>query len=447
MYPASEYEETRGHVLPGLPSRALLRVCVGAFLPSGHPPLPRPSRPNLRVTPWGSLDRCPSASASRLRWGSAGRRRPLPPPDPGGVSRCPTQALSTPPLPARRGGAGRGGGRVRPLPSGCSALAPPLPCLPLHAPPRPGRAWLGGHVTPRPGRARRDALGPASGVAGAAGGGGGMERRWVFVLLDVLCVLVGKSRATRVLGEDPAPRRYTPRAPEGWFVGADRGGPWGRATSRTASAPRCQRAPFPASVSPGRPGSPRPLQQEVAAGGAARASLPAAPGRGGDSGGRRSGFGARPRVTRADLHPLSRDRRSQRAHGWSVGVGPPARAGERWRERLGPGLPVNPAPPAARTKPVGRVCGPGWGRGRPEAPSPPFPQGPGNKGRVFALGLCGQWPQNSTLGAGRGPSGLNRPPRTAPSPPPFGVPAPPAGSEGKSLTDWKGQALLLSPRP
>lgn len=50
------------------------------------------------------------------------------------------------------------------------------------------------------------------GVAGAARDGDGMERRWVFVLLDVLCVLVGKRRWGLGVRE-PLPRRQAPQDP------------------------------------------------------------------------------------------------------------------------------------------------------------------------------------------------------------------------------------------
>lgn len=47
-------------------------------------------------------------------------------------------------------------------------------------------------------------LGRASGSGALPRPGGGMERRWVFVLLDVLCVLVGKSRGDRAWGGTPS---------------------------------------------------------------------------------------------------------------------------------------------------------------------------------------------------------------------------------------------------
>lgn len=116
-----------------------------------------------------------------------------------------------------------------------------------------------------------------------------MERRWVFVLLDMLCVLVGKSRGK-----------------PGWcggraFLRCPRGGP-------SAHLPR--RAPLWPQFTPLVPGSgvghkrrpgwhPRPGQQEVAARAAgaptpAASPFPAAPYQGGDSHGRRpsqSGLG------------------------------------------------------------------------------------------------------------------------------------------------------------
>lgn len=112
---------------------------------------------------------------------------------------------------------------------------------------------------------------------------------------------------------------------------------------------------------------------------------------------------------------------------WSVGVGPPPRAGERWRERLGPGLPVSPAPRAARAKPVGRVCRPGWGRGRPEVPLPAPPPGSWEQRPSVCSGAVRTMAPEFYPGA-RG--GARRAHFTSPSPPPHGVPAPPPGMEG-----------------
>lgn len=155
----------------------------------------------------------------------------------------------------------------------------------------------------------------------------------------------------------------------------------------------CVRPPgprfLPAVPGPGGLAAPGPRQQEVADEGLHGPPSPPRPAgavihKGGGPGlGRGRGSPGRTSTPSRGI-----DVPNGRTASWSVGVGPPPRAGERWRERLGPGLLVSPAPRAARTKPVGRVCRPGCGRGRPEAP-PPIPAPP-----------LGSWEQRPSVCSG-----------------------------------------------
>lgn len=246
-------------------------------------------------------------------------------------------------------------------------------------------------------------------------------------------------------------------------MGGAGGGPSGSGSSNAPPprVPRRPRAPSQASVSPAHPrsegvGVPRPRQQEVAAGGPpCLPSRPARPGPGGDSRGRRLGSGepggGRGRGSpREALHPAP-------WVGWSSGVWEGGALAGGARAVVG----FEPAP---RRPPRSGPGEPGEGLGRrllwnwrprggagqtcraglraklgAEAPSPPLLQGPGNKGCVFAPGLCGQWPRNSNPRAGRGPSSLN-------CPTPSQAAAPPLGTEGSALTAGRGQALLPCPR-
>lgn len=167
-----------------------------------------------------------------------------------------------------------------------------------------------------------------------------MERRWVFVLLDVLCVLVGKSRGdpgvcVRTLSQaGPSPgwglqrpsglqRPYLSEAPWRWGEPGEDPRAADRATRPRPACPGARARPL-RSVSPAHPrsegvGVPRPRQQEVAAGGPpCLPSRPARPGLGGDSRGRRLGSGetggGRGRGSpREALHPAP-------WVGWSSGV-------------------------------------------------------------------------------------------------------------------------------
>lgn len=230
------------------------------------------------------------------------------------------------------------------------------------------------------------------------------------MLLDVLCVLVGKSRgAPRVAGRTPSPavRAQAPRGlvcsggGVGW--GPQAGELWGDLGAHIGlrAPPPPPPPPRPSRVAEGlRP----PAGAVTHAGGSPGSGRPGA----------RPGAGHR----REDLHPHSRDRRSPRAHSaarWDSN--PPSQAGwgwgvHRWRERLGPGLRVDPSPPAAQTKPVGRVCGPGWGRGWPEAAPLPAPP-PGS--REQRLSVCSgavrtMAPEFYPPARGGAPSGLSRTP-------------------------------------
>uniref|UniRef100_A0A2K6SJ53 Phosphatidic acid phosphatase type 2/haloperoxidase domain-containing protein n=1 Tax=Saimiri boliviensis boliviensis TaxID=39432 RepID=A0A2K6SJ53_SAIBB len=69
-----------------------------------------------------------------------------------------------------------------------------------------------------------------------------MQRRWVFVLLDVLCLLVGKSCGARVWGPPPgrtrpAPRRFSDREAARPSPSA---GPGGRTSLQHRAARTCQ---------------------------------------------------------------------------------------------------------------------------------------------------------------------------------------------------------------
>lgn len=102
-----------------------------------------------------------------------------------------------------------------------------------------------------------------------------MERRWVFVLLDMLCVLVGKSRGNLGVG-DPFPGSAIPDS-----VCRALGGPCSASTCRSPLRGRGTQGRtfgvFPASIFPARAGfgsgspmawgwHPLPPQQEVAGG-------------------------------------------------------------------------------------------------------------------------------------------------------------------------------------
>ena len=300
------------------------------------------------------------------------------------------------------------------------------------------------------------------------------------MLLDVLCVLVGKSRGDpgvcgRTLSEagpSPVPakfcrtgwglqRRYLSEAPWRWGEPGEDPRAADRATRPRPACPGARARPprpqFPPRI-PGRRGSVSPARgSRKSLPGAAHASpsRPARPGRGGDSRGRRLGSGepggGRGRGSpREALHPAP-------WVGWSSGLWEGGALAGGARAVVG----FEPAPrrpprsgPGEPGEGLGRRLLWNWGPRRgagqtcraglraklgAEAPSPPLLQGPGNKGCVFAPGLCGQWARNSTLGAGRGPSSLN-------CPTPSLAPAPPLGTEGSALTAGRGQALLPCPR-
>ncbi|XP_047564112.1 phospholipid phosphatase 2 isoform X2 [Lutra lutra] len=141
MYPAPGYEETWGHVLPGLPSRALPPSVRGALPPFSPPAPPRLSRPALRGRPGplslglrlrpavGERRAQTTPLASRPAWGlPPSRARTLHPAPPG----------SRPP-----GGAGRGQS-----PPPALGLLRLRPAAPLPSPPRPAPPWQS--LAPRP---------------------------------------------------------------------------------------------------------------------------------------------------------------------------------------------------------------------------------------------------------------------------------------------------------
>lgn len=245
---APGYEETWGRVLPGRPSRALPPSVLGALPPFSPPAPPGPSRPALRGRP-GPLSlglRLPPAVGERRAQTTPLASRPawgLPP------SRARTLHPAPPGSP-RPGGAGRGQS-----PPPALRLLRLRPAAPLPSPPRPAPPWQS--LAPRP---CDPAAGPGRdgtrwdrrrGVAGAARGGGGgrMERRWVFVVLDVLCVLVGKSRGDPCVGGGPRPASRAIRAagPRGLVCGGGSGRPpGGGGPPRTARAPGCLACALPA---------------------------------------------------------------------------------------------------------------------------------------------------------------------------------------------------------
>lgn len=234
------------------------------------------------------------------------------------------------------------------------------------------------------------------------------------MVLDVLCVLVGKSRGDPCVGGGPRPASRAIRAagPRGLVCGGGSGRPPGGG-GPPSDGPRarvpCVRPPR-ASVSPGRAGTPRPRHQEAPNEGLH--APPAAPGPAGDSRGRRPGFGARrgsPGRTSTPCPGI--DVPSGHTAGWweadpLLGRG---REGEKvW------------APGYARTWRLGRrapnlsggFAGQTGGGGGPRPPPRPSPRVPGTKAECLPWGR-----------ADNGPRILPLAPRPAPSPPPDGVPA------------------------
>lgn len=223
------------------------------------------------------------------------------------------------------------------LPLPCSALPslpsshPPRP--PARLPGRPAPVPGGGHVTPRPGRAW-----PGRSGRRARGGGGGMERRWVFVLLDVLCVLVGKrwdplgtSRRARPRSRDPGlppalgsatprrPRPSVPRPRRGRSAAPRAGSPASRAAVAVTHAggrAALSRGPGPSR----RPPSPVPRGRRAPAGCSVLLLRLA----GAEPELRESGRGLRGQTCRAGLR-----RARARLAGEGTPSPPPARAGTK----------------------------------------------------------------------------------------------------------------------
>lgn len=220
------------------------------------------------------------------------------------------------------------------------------------------------------------------------------------MLLDVLCVLVGKSRGDRVWG--PFPGRAP--GPEGLQGG-------GALRRLYPSEPRAVGEPG------GEPSVPRPARPPGL-------SFPAAPGSGGVTRAPRGGgvrapeqevAAARPRPGRSVIHGAA----AGRTGAWPRGTGQdptpaPARlpgcreGGARDAPRAG-GIRTPPRTDlgeAAADQTCRAGLWPGWGRGQPKPPPP----GSREQRPSVCSGAVWTMAPESYPGGGRGASGLNPPP-------------------------------------